>query len=162
MTEAEWLAGTDPEPMLAYHGPQATHRKLRLFAAACCRQVWPLLADRWSREAVETAEKFVDRLADKHDFQVARETAADVVHWAGQKPGDPAARELALLAAQAAHAVTLERPLDAPPAPPEPAAQAAVRSGGQPDDGAARALHAHLLRDVLGNPFRPVPFDPSW
>jgi hypothetical protein len=163
MTEAEWLAGTDPRPMLDWYGPRATQRKLRLFAAACCRDVWPLLADRWSREAVETTERFADRVADRHDFQVARDTAADVVRWVGQKPGDPAARELAALAAKAAHAVTLEHPLDAARAASEHAAAVAVRGGTRPDERAARALHAGLLRDLLGPlPFRPLPFDPSW
>jgi hypothetical protein len=161
MTEAEWLASADPGPMLDFYGPRATQRKLWLFACACCREVWPLLADRWSREAVETTEKFADRLADRHDFQVARDTAADVVRWAGQKPGDPAAREAAVLAARAAHAVTLEPPLDAARAASEQAAEAAVRAGGRVE--AVRELHARLLRDLVGPlPFRPLPYDPSW
>jgi hypothetical protein len=49
MTEAEWLACKEPQPMLAYlkgiserEGPsgRALRRKLRLFAVACCRRVW--------------------------------------------------------------------------------------------------------------------------
>lgn len=58
MTEQEWLASADPAAMLAEatrwiseppQGPpikmRLSDRKLRLFACACCRQVWHLLTD---------------------------------------------------------------------------------------------------------------------
>lgn len=53
MTEAEWLTSEAPAAMLAYlsvgcpgvRHVSATDRKLRRFAVACCRAVWPLLTD---------------------------------------------------------------------------------------------------------------------
>jgi hypothetical protein len=149
MTEAEWLASVDPQALLSHHAPRASHRKLRLAAVACVRQVWTLLADRWSREAVETAERFVDRTADRHDFAVARTGAEEAVLWAEKNaPGD------ALHAARAAAAVTLDDPAQA-------VRWAATHSGRVLGEDSGTLL-CGLLRDVFGNPFRPVPFEPSW
>ena len=55
ITEAEWLAGTDCDPLLETVAPTASDRKLRLFACACCRRVWGLLTDPRSRLAVSAA-----------------------------------------------------------------------------------------------------------
>lgn len=43
----EWLACTDPTPMLAFHCGKASRRKLDLYALACCRRVMPLLISKW-------------------------------------------------------------------------------------------------------------------
>src|SRR5579871_2951415 len=39
MTEKEWLAFTDPTPMLAFLYGRVSDRKLRLFACACCSRL---------------------------------------------------------------------------------------------------------------------------
>src|SRR5262245_36563254 len=68
MTEAEWQRCDDPAAMLAFLGRRATERKLRLFAVACCRRVWHLLADERSRRAVEVGERFAEGAADKAEL----------------------------------------------------------------------------------------------
>jgi hypothetical protein len=75
MTEAEWLAGDDPTLMQKHLVWDATYRKLRLFAAACCRRVWHLIPDKRSRHAVEVAESYADGIAISEHVAQARDGA---------------------------------------------------------------------------------------
>lgn len=77
MTEAEWLASTDRDEMLAFAHAQAGARKLRLFACACCRRIWHHLPDEHSRQVVQVAERFADGLASMQELAVARNSARD-------------------------------------------------------------------------------------
>src|SRR4051812_7932273 len=76
MNESEWLACEDPDPMLKFLGKKYSPRKLRLFAAACCRTVWPLFSD-VSRKAVEVTERFADGQASMKELDEAGDAADD-------------------------------------------------------------------------------------
>src|SRR5215475_8492964 len=76
MTEAEWLACTDPQAMLQFLRSKASDRKVRLFAVACCRRVWSSLEHEEFRDAVRKAESFADDLVDRVEMLEAHETAA--------------------------------------------------------------------------------------
>ncbi len=65
MTESEWLACRDPAPMLALLRNKASDRKLRLFACACCRRIWPFITDPGSQAIVEIAEQWADGFIDE-------------------------------------------------------------------------------------------------
>jgi hypothetical protein len=138
MTEAEWLAGTDPAVMLAYLGSAASDRKLRLWACACARRVGPLIPHELGHKALAVVERYVDGLAGERELLAV----ADAFYPCGQyNPtyDHPATR--------AAHS----------PLYRETASQAAIyarrcRRQGQRD--AEAAAQAALLRDVFGNPFR--------
>src|SRR5208283_3064161 len=91
MTEAEWLECTDLKEMLQFLSDKASNRKFRLFACACVRRVWHLLADERSRKSVEVAEKFSDGLATKEQLfaaaaeaKIAAEEQARII--AGKTP----------------------------------------------------------------------------
>lgn len=188
MTEAEWLTSTDPAAMLNAldrntfrdhrgHGLYLPHppsaRKLRLFACACCRQVWEgivcprqgcdrgvirsgggLLSegetcpnchgsgriggitDPRSRNAVEVAERYADGLATKGElFRTNQEAMC-------RKPGSVRGSCPSCAAFYASQfPVDLHRVRD---------------SCGVPD-----ATQANLLREIFGNPWRPVK-PPQW
>jgi hypothetical protein len=169
MTEQEWLTSTDPAAMLRYvfpprgkesglaKGRRPSDRKLRLFACACCRAVWPLLTDDRSRRAVEVAERYADGLATKEDLKTARAAAYDVTEAERAatraamgafptRPARSAAQEAAADAATIAKWAAVLR-LTWPHL--VVTAKVVVRA-------AARENPDALLRDLLGNPFRPV------
>src|SRR5262249_24082360 len=60
MTEAEWMASTDPEAMLDVIQHKASFRKVRLFAVVCYRSASFLLGDDCTRMAVEVLERHAD------------------------------------------------------------------------------------------------------
>src|SRR5262245_38976844 len=70
MDESAWMMCSDPEAMRKFLGESASRRKLRLFAAACCRRVWQLL-DKNDRKAVVVAERFAGGLIGLDELRQA-------------------------------------------------------------------------------------------
>jgi hypothetical protein len=159
MTEQEWLACTDPTPMLEFLRGKVSDRKLRLFAVACCFEVWYLLRDKRSKKAATASERYADGLIPVPRMAVVHEAAGRAVaEWVSAEAVAVGRR----FPEEVAHAVTL----------PD-ADQAAIRAA----DIAARLSEAEareigyecrkksqvkLLRDIFGNPFRSVTIDPEW
>src|SRR5262245_65359567 len=81
--EEKWLRAKDPRPLLKYLGAKASKRKRRLFGCACCRQIWELLQDGRSRNAVVVAERFSDGLASTEELNAAKINARAVLKSAG-------------------------------------------------------------------------------
>ena len=75
MTEAEWLSCTDLMPMLELLRGRASDRKLRLFAAACCRRIWHRVPDLRSRQAIEISECFIEGEASVEELEGVRRDA---------------------------------------------------------------------------------------
>lgn len=161
MTEQEWLACGDVERMLSWSGRtrNVTKRKSRLFAAACCQRIWPLLTDEASRNAVEVTQRFADGLADHRELETAHTRiapnydASGIQEYAGQIAAWAACAEDGILAAidssdwasRAAAAVHIEQ-----------------TSAWKFALDTEQIAHGALLRHLLGNPFRPYPAPPSW
>jgi hypothetical protein len=74
MTEAEWVACTDPKLMLEFlcvrrgeSRKRKGRRRLRLFACACLRGIGDLLRRDGSKQALECAERFAEGLATEQE-----------------------------------------------------------------------------------------------
>jgi hypothetical protein len=143
MTEAEWLACADPTLMLAQLGRTASDRKLRLFTAACCRRLWPLLAEGRGRHAVEAVEAFADGKAGWALVERASRSHARTLLDSGSLPAHWAVGRLAQDAPYFDASGVMTGLADAL-GPGEPTFQCGA------------------LRDVFGNPFRPATIDPAW
>jgi hypothetical protein len=171
MTEAEWMTATKLRAMFRAAWARA---KRRLFAVACCRLIDPPLPDPRSRTAIDVAERHADGLATDAEFAAAAAGAASAVR---QRSDDPDIIAEALARADGhdgklAHSIHWSYRVGMTVAgeyvtAPHPY-QAAIRVGGAllntmtVHRGPSAGTQADILRDIFGNPFRPVAFAPAW
>jgi hypothetical protein len=145
MTETEWLACLEPKSMLHRNRLNFNKRKLGIFACACCRMIWHLL-DKQQRQAVEATEQFADGIATRQMFlAVCGQIEADF------RP--PTAASKAVV--DAINVLYVKEKSSA-------IACADFASGYASTADGNSAAQAALLRDIFGNPFRPVTLDPAW
>jgi hypothetical protein len=151
VTEEEWLAGCEPSGMLVFEEHRNAERKLRLFACACVNRVQSRLEDSRCRQAIPVAERLADGLVNEEE----RKVALQAVQYAFRDANPPTGSELedAILSAR----YTLIGSALVGFAAANRAAS--CLGGGKEREQAAQA---DLLRDIFGNPFRPISFDPSW
>ncbi len=163
MTEKQWLACADPHPMESLLIDRAARgdRKFRLFGCACVRDVWHILPNEVLRESIVTCERFADGLATPKELRTARDRADRTYEGMGDMIADHGAIAITALceakpwfpmgegSASGISAVAAE-------------ARSNKRTSWSTARKQARHLHAHLFRDVFGNPFRPVAFDAGW
>ena len=151
MDEVAWLACRDPEPMLDFLRGKVSERKLRLFAVACCRNIGHLLEDDMSGEALCLAERFADGLAsnaERREVQRLTNGLAVFVLYADVS--------LVVDVVRRRVAITVSRPHES--TFPEGATHHEWASNYEIQNPAQSAL----IRDIFGNPFRPVAFAPAW
>jgi hypothetical protein len=91
VTEREWLEATDPQPMLEWlrQSEKCSERKFRLLSCACCRRIWPLMADERSRMAVEFTEWYAEGELNDEDIREASNEAYRAWEEASAVPDDP-------------------------------------------------------------------------
>jgi hypothetical protein len=161
MSEADWNACTELEPMLGFLNGRvnvplppspwtarlgvASHRKIRLFGVGCCRKVLHLLTDDRSWKAVEVAERLADQQAVDEDRQRARTASHAAITSYPRPPHGPSRATYGVT-----HSDAWQAAYDA--------WQYAVRS-----DSFQEYHAAQLLRCIFGPlPFRSITLDPSW
>jgi hypothetical protein len=147
MTEARWLAHTDPVPMLNYARGRVSDRKLRLFAVACCRRVAHRSSPAVAR-VIDVNERFADGRATARELGRARGSAFSAASRTGGATS---------LAAKAAGYAAFPS-LDVLRLALDHALEAAGHGAGK---GTERRVQCQLLREVAGNPFRPPTLDPA-
>jgi hypothetical protein len=181
MTEAEWLACTEPQRMLQFLGATGRDRKLRFFSLACYERVAKHVRDPRSRAAAAFAARLAEAgVARRRGLPAVRERAsqawkdaydsigrsrngrgyskavaecwaADVARYTVHADAEFAARTCSVAACTAAGY----------------ASGPARRRVGVPESyelahEMESAGLADLLRCIFGNPFRPVTVSPAW
>src|SRR5207244_3134753 len=116
-------------------------RHAQLFAVACCRRLWHRLDDERSQRAVEAVEAYADGLISEDRLVQARKEAFDVLDI--DPEGDGGRMQLAWIAANITVIAGLSKVAEV--------MLSDLRhfpTCSSPD----------VLREVVGNPFRPVTF----
>jgi hypothetical protein len=159
MTEEEWFKSNDPLMMLkvaeialasTYPHHLRTVRKRECFGLACCQLLRPLIAqDSLLRQGLVTLEAELDVVEDK--LENAEELWRELNN-AYRHPDDDAPWFKAFVADVLTGSNS-----------PEEVVMYLVRCFEEWEG--AKALPeqvAHIMRDIVGNPFRPVSFSPAW
>ena len=164
MTEAEWLACTDPSAMIHFLATRKHWRKVRLFACACCRRVEHWLVDETIGKALLSAERYADGLIKSSTAQTWYRKAY------AARDSLPKSSDLTpnWLAYHAVCEAVVGDPYEAYLYTHTTVAQCLARVSGAATGSAAweAAIKTELnslsklLRDLIGNPFQPVMGDP--
>src|SRR5262249_48560130 len=123
-------------------------RKRRLFACGCCRQIWHRVKSRLCKKAVEISEKFADGEATEKELVNAGGLAAEVhLKNGGYLFG-------------ACTSASYDEEIPPPFSPPNHQVfDAAIAAGfALANNGDAMA---GILKDVFGNPFKPIRVSPQ-
>jgi hypothetical protein len=170
VNEELWLSGS-PHQMLSVLRRLSARlrrpvddRKLRFFALHCCRLAWPALIDERSRRAVDVAERALVGMATPDELAGAvEEAAAARAEIAAQYEHSSSTPAHGARNAAGVVAWVVARGFD-------PGILAKVRDslafrgvlGNGNELRAFVATYSRALREVFGNPFRPVVADPEW
>jgi hypothetical protein len=155
MTEEEWLQSSKPSEMFDILGKRATGRRLQLFAVACVLQIWEQSTDPRLRCVIRVAERQADSRANEEEKLQALNSLDDYMDEFCE------------------HDVTPSVPpsLFAEPFFTKDASEVACciaetakyqHDGFDGIDAEIEFEQCGFLRDIFGNPFRPVDFDARW
>jgi hypothetical protein len=148
-------------------------RRFRLFACACCRQVMNPFVPPLAVRAVTAAEAFADGQIDADAIAAVREVVSRALQAAYREDRNRGTGYLSRLLEGCTSVCTVNQRLG-PAEMAQDVCHATARAAAdvtpfRTEDGdsaaeyiAELAAQAELLRDIFGNPFRGVTFDPAW
>jgi hypothetical protein len=187
MTEVEWLTVTDPTPILEFLEGKDSERKLRLFGCGCCYRIRERrFASVETIHLLKPIERFADGLctsAELESMRMAQLLANQFLKWGNSLHPvfnaeravqrlwpvlqvEEVTRQTIELAgyeafARVAESNSQKRSYRWWKRGPK-LSQVEVRDAETEGITAERAICCTSLRDIFGNPFRPVSLDPSW
>ena len=149
MTEAEWLTCEEPNPMIQFLRDRTSDRKYRLFSCGCYLNLWSRfpVAEIY-RDVLRASEDYAEQRISKSQFKLARKKG----DWEKAPRVTGEAWEVARNSAADCSDESYER----------------VRRGDEWGHRIVRkrpeetVTQVGFIRDIFGNPFRPVTFSPSW
>ncbi len=168
MTEKDWLTCASTPPMLQHLGRNGSDRKARLLGLACCLRFpelmqIPLLAEgmriadrRLHGELLPLERKAVRRAIHEAipemPFPIPSPAAWCVQKLLDKKCEFSTGQILPFMVEARQQAIYIR------------AHESGIDPGSLPKDGAVSEEFAqcNLIRDIFGNPFRPVAADPAW
>ncbi len=159
MTEEEWNATQSRFPIFEYLEGNASQRKLRLFACACVGRIRPLLPTDLFHPALFAAEGYADGNTSSDELK----SIATEAYYSSTGPDYPHDVVIDELTRSAVNQLTghLGDAFETMVGTSGYALEAVGGSPTRPDKNEERA-QCLLLRDIFGNPFRPVVADSAW
>lgn len=174
LTEQQWLESADPAGLISHlvaidrlrarEGDLAKERQLRLLGVACCRHIQHWSAHPIISATIDAAEKFADGEINPDNLYELREAIekvgypSDAQNLPDGRGGSPQLR--------LARAVSLIPRFDDGWVYYnhiwEVLYEIGVRYPETEEERANAEAVAAQLRDIFGNPFRPVIFNPAW
>lgn len=178
MTEAEWLKCNEVYPLLSSLSEKTSDRKFKLFSIACCRRISHLIVDSVAQKLIDESERLADGLSPLSDITTFRGHQVDSKIASVAKAVTSACCEITLPELRSREGIGYVvayyascHAADAYSESVEPGWDGYAHysvfgpEGFQRgEDAIKRESMAHLsiLRDIFGNPFRPVTLNPSW
>jgi hypothetical protein len=182
MTEQEWKSNAELGAMLYYVEGIASQRKLRLFTLACCHRASHALVDDRSKSALAALERYIEGQLNQGDLVVLHALAKEAsdaieaplyVDGAIEGNSESAAACAVFCSTDPDIAPTSQRSITtssvgsaafwARAALSHPVWKRTNNSEeAEAADSAEATVQADLLRDIFGNPFRPVSLEEAW
>jgi hypothetical protein len=180
MTEAEWLRAEATRALIDFLGPDQK-RRLRLFALSCCRRNSRFITDARSIAAVDFADRYAESGVRGRKGRASIAKAAEAVYTELDAERDRSTEGTvrfaeilvriggSLASAALLHADEHTTAKDVPEFLASSAAfEWALRNCGNQPAWKPEAMQPEMcqevaiLREIFGNPFRPVAFSPDW
>jgi hypothetical protein len=154
MTKEEWLAATDPKPMMKSREGKASNRKLRLFLVASARIVWEQIPQGEMQDAVNESERFADSQTTSDGINDYRGRFYRYVMMGATKEQydwshSPDKKPIFTLFRMTTYTDPMVQTLSA-------------NENWHTGIVAYHPFLPSLLRDIFGNPFRPITFHTEW